>query len=489
MPALDTLLDLFRPVDALKGAAAVMGWDRQLWMPTGGSAARGAQESRLLGLQKAILTGDEFDRALDAVRAEGEEDGARIVRSAERIRKTMVRIPLDLLQRRVAISNEAYDVWKRAKATNDFPLLAPYYRDLFAIGREMADALDYEAHPYDALLDLFEPDTTHAQASAMFDALKAPLRDLIACATDEGGDEILDAGWRAEEDALLATMREVVTKIGLRADDARLDLANNAFCFGTGRGDARLTTRASDAFKGVVSSSLHEMGHALYGTNIDPRWDGSPLTYGHGLAAHESQSRLWENMVGRSYGFWSHFLPFFQSRHPRLTSVDLDRFLRALNRVRPEPVRVGADELTYNLHILIRYELEVRLIEGDLAVDDLPEAWDALYEEHLGLRPATSGEGVLQDVHWSRGSVGYFPTYAMGNIVAGSLWAELGTAFDLEADFARGDFTPVREWLTERVYRFGSGRTAREIVEAGGGTYLDPAPWLAYAESKFGNRA
>lgn len=486
MPALDDLLELFRPVDALRGAAAVMGWDRQLWMPSGGSAARGAQESRLLGLQKTILTGDEFDRALDAVRVEADEDGARVVRSAERLRKTMVRIPIELLQRRVALSNEAYDVWKRAKATNDFPLLAPYYRDLFAIAREMADALGYEEHPYDALLDLFEPDTTHRQAKAMFDRLKAPLRDLIARATDETTDEVLDSGWRAEEQALLATMREVLTKIGLRESDARLDLANNAFCSGTGRGDARLTTRASDAFKGVVSSSLHEMGHALYGTNIAPRWDGTPLTYAHGLAAHESQSRLWENMVGRSRGFWSHFLPLFQSRHPRLTSVGLDRFLLALNRVYPEPVRVGADELTYNFHILVRYELEVRLIEGTLAVDDLPEAWDALYQEHLGLRPASPGEGVLQDVHWSRGSVGYFPTYAMGNIVAGSLWAELGEKFDLESDFARGDFTPVREWLTERVYRWGSGRTAREIVEAGGGEYLDPSPWLRYAEAKFG---
>lgn len=486
---LDRLLDLFRPVDALRGATAILGWDRQLFMPPGGSSARGRHEAALLGLQKTILTGDEFDRALDDVRAEADEDGLRVVRSAERFRKTMVRIPIELLQRRVAVSNEAYDVWKRAKAASDFPMLAPYYRELFALGREMADALGYQEHPYDALLDLFEPDTTHAQAKAMFDALKAPLKELIARASDETHDEVLDSGWKSDEEALLDTMREVVAAIGLRKDDARLDLANNAFCSGTGRGDARLTTRSSDAFKGVVSSSLHEMGHALYGTNIAPEWDGTPLTYAHGLAAHESQSRLWENMVGRSQGFWSHFLPFFQSRHPRLSEVSPNRFLKALNRVHPEPVRVGADELTYNLHILIRYELEVRVIEGALAVDDLPEAWNALYEEHLGIRPANDAEGVLQDVHWSRGSLGYFPTYAMGNIVGGSLWRELGAAFDLEADFARGEFTPVREWLTERVYRYGSGRTAREIVEAGGGTYLDPAPWLDYATAKFGPRA
>ncbi len=476
MPA---LAPLFAPVDALRAAGALMGWDRQLLMPSGGGDARGRHETRLLGLQRAILASEEFARALE------EEPDPATRRSAERLRKPLVRIPLATLQRKVEVSNRAYDVWRKARAENDWPTLAPHIEELFAIARESADHLGYDAHPYDALLDLFEPGTTEREVRAMFGRLGPELRDLVATATSAAGDDALDAGWRAHEDGLLDLMRGVVAEIGLRPSDARIDLASNAFCSGTSRGDARLTTRASDALKGVVSSTLHEMGHALYATNLAPELDGTPRGYAHGLAAHESQSRLWENMVGRSRGFWTYFLPRFRERFPALADVGLDRFLRALNRVRPEPIRVGADELTYNLHILVRTELEIRLIEGTLAVRDLPEAWDDLYERHLGLRPKNAGEGVLQDVHWTRGSVGYFPTYAMGNVVSGALWAELGEAYDLDALFAAGDFAPVLSWLTERVYRHGSGRTAREITEAGPHAYLDPAPWIAYARAKF----
>ena len=473
------LATLFAPVDALRAAGAILGWDRQLFMPSGGGEARGRHEARLLGLQKTILASDEFERALETA------DPAT-ARSAERMRKPLMRVPLALLQRKVEVSNRAYDVWRKAKPANDWAALAPHIEELFAIARESAEHLGYEEHPYDALLDLFEPDTTHREVSAMFAALGPGLRDLVREAASEEADDALDSGWQGDEERLLDVMRGITAEIGLRASDARIDLANNAFCSGTSRGDARLTTRASDALKGVVSSTLHEMGHALYRTNIAPEWDGSPRTYAHGLAAHESQSRLWENMVGRSRGFWTFFLPRFEARFPRLRGIGAGRFLRALNRVHPEPVRVGADELTYNLHILVRTTLEVRLIEGGLSVRDLPEAWDALYEEHLGLRPKTLGEGVMQDVHWTRGSVGYFPTYAMGNVVSGALWSEIEGAFDTDALFARGEFAPVLDWLTERVYRHGSGRTAREITEAGPHAYLDPAPWLGYARAKFG---
>lgn len=472
------LSTLFAPVDALRAAGAILGWDRQLFMPPGGGEARGRAEARLLGLQKTILASDEFERALETT------DPAT-ARSAERIRKPIVRIPLALLQRKVEVSNRAYDVWRRAKPANDWTALAPHVEELFAIARESAEHLGYDEHPYDALLDLFEPGTTRREVTAMFDALGPGLRDLVREIASENEDAALDSGWSDDAEALLEVMRGVTAEIGLRPTDARLDLANNAFCSGTARGDARLTTRASDAFKGVVSSSLHEMGHALYGTNIAPEYDGTPRTYAHGLAAHESQSRLWENMVGRSRGFWTGFLPRFEARFPRLQGIGLDRFLGALNRVHPEPVRVGSDELTYNLHILIRYTLEVQLIEGKLEVRDLPEAWDALYEEHLGLRAKAPRDGVLQDVHWTRGSVGYFPTYSMGNIVSGALWDEITSEFDTDALFARGDFAPVLDWLTERVYRHGSGRTAREITGAGPHAYLDPAPWLGYARAKF----
>ncbi|MER3496008.1 MAG: carboxypeptidase, partial [Armatimonadota bacterium] len=341
------------------------------------------------------------------------------------------------------------------------------------------------AHPYDALLDLFEPKTTLREVQGMFDGLATPLRTLVDRARDDA-PTALDAGWSGEAEAIRHAMVGICTTMGLSPGASRIDLATSAFCSGTSRGDSRLTTRASDALKGVLSSTLHEMGHALYALNIARELDGTPLSYGHGLAAHESQSRLWENMVGRSRGFWTFALPRLAESFPRLANLKVNDAVRSANRVRPEAIRVGSDELTYNLHILVRFELEVALVEGSLEVKNLPEAWNDAYERHLGLRPASDQEGVLQDVHWSRGSVGYFPTYAMGNIVGGSLWKELNNLGDLDAQFAQGEFTPVREWLTERVYRHGSGRFAREITEIGGATYLDPAPWLEYAEAKFG---
>lgn len=247
-----------------------------------------------------------------------------------------------------------------------------------------------------------------------------------------------------------------------------------------------MTTRPSAHVKGVVSSSLHEMGHGLYEQGSPAEWADTPLAGGISLAVHESQSRLWENVVGRSAGFWTRFLPALKAEFP---SIDLDvpGMVRAMNKVEPELVRVGADELTYNLHILVRFELEVELVTGRLAVRDLPEAWNAKYAEYLGLTPPDDAHGVLQDVHWSRGSVGYFPTYTFGNLIGLQIWETLLKEIpDPDALMAKGDFAPILRWLSERIYRQGKRYAPRELATRITGSPMRPDAWLRYAQSKYG---
>jgi carboxypeptidase Taq len=247
-----------------------------------------------------------------------------------------------------------------------------------------------------------------------------------------------------------------------------------------------MTTRASDHVKGIVSSSLHEMGHGLYQQGDRPDWIGSPLSGGASLAIHESQSRLWENIVGRSRPFWSFFYSSLQGRHPQLSSLVMDDFWRAINKVEPTFIRVGSDELSYNLHILIRFELEVELITRRLAAKDLPEAWNERYRSYLGIVPPNDALGCLQDVHWSRGSVGYFPTYALGNILGGAIWKVLREEVgDVEEQMERGDFSSILSWLTEKIYRQGQRYTPKELLARVLPKEPDGSEWLQYASSKY----
>jgi carboxypeptidase Taq len=274
--------------------------------------------------------------------------------------------------------------------------------------------------------------------------------------------------------------------IGFDYDRGRLNVAPNAFCSNFGCTDVRMTTRPSDHIKGIVSSSLHEMGHGLYEQGSPLEWNGTPLGGGISLAVHESQSRLWENVVGRSRGFWKRFLPDLQAAFPQLNGLDAEAMYRAINKVAPEFVRVGADELTYNLHILVRFELEVELITGRLDINDLPEAWNAKYTEYLGITPPTNTLGCLQDVHWSRGYVGYFPTYAMGNLIGLQMWACLRKDIpNAEAMMEAGEFGEILGWLQEKVYRQGRRYTPSELVTRITGRPMEAGDWLAYANAKY----
>lgn len=488
MSAYAELIDRYHEVAALRAAVNLLGWDQQVLMPPGGAGARAAHSSRLRRLAHEKLTDDTLVRLAEraADETDPETDEGRTVAALRRDLETETKVPTELVLREARLSSEAYEVWKVAKATNDFSLLAPHLEGLFDIARETVDLLGYTDHPYDVLLNFFEYGATYAEARAVFDAIKGPIVELVR----EIGTKppVDDAPLRGSFDPerLRGFAERTAAVCGFDFGRGRLNLCANAFCSNLGRADVRMTTRPSDHVKGIVSSSLHEMGHGLYEQGSPAAWNDTPLAGGISLAVHESQSRLWENVIGRSHGFWTRFLPDLKAEFPGI-GLDVDGMVRAMNKVEPEYVRVGADELTYNLHILVRFELEVEIVTGGLALRDLPEAWNAKYTEYLGLTPPTDTLGCLQDVHWSRGSVGYFPTYTFGNLIGLQIWETLLEDIpDPDALMADGDFAPILDWLSERIYAQGKRYEPRELVTRVTGSPMRPDAWLRYARAKYG---
>lgn len=488
MSPYDRVLNLFSCFNALQKAQALLTWDQQVLMPPGGDRARAAHVAALGRLAHEVLVSDEMGRALeDAERAvvPGTLEAAslRAVRREIEVRRAL---PAELVERKSRVSSDAYLAWRQARATSEFALLRPYLEELFDIARETSRLRAVGNHPYDGLHDLFEEGATAAGTRAMFDALRGPIKTLIAECQSRPKPEsrFLWGDWDAE--TLRSWAEATAAKIGFDFKRGRLDVASNAFCTNFSCTDVRMTTRHNDRVEGIVFSSLHEMGHGLYEQNSNPAWDRLPLAGGISLGLHESQSRLWENIVGRSLPFWRHFLPSLQAALPALGGVSAEAFYQAINRVEPGPIRIGSDELSYNLHILVRFELECEIVEGTLAVRDLPEAWNAKYETLLGVTPANDGVGCLQDVHWSRGSVGYFPTYTMGNLISWQIWETLVTELgDVGEQMERGDFSQILGWLRERIYVHGKRYRPAELVERVTGSPMRADAYLRGMAAKY----
>ncbi len=486
MPALDELKAAFSDINALRAAGSLMNWDRQIFMPKLGAEARSAQVAILSRMAHEQLVSDKVLNLVSHARPETEEDSA-MVAALQRDLDVYTKLPPDLMERRTRVGSDAYEVWKRAKAGSNFSLLEPYLKELVDLSIEMTGHLGYEKHPYDALINLFELGATHADAAGMFETIKAPIVGLVKEIGERGrkiDDSLLIGDW--ESARLRDVAQEITSGIGYDYDCGRLDVGFNAFCVNLSMADVRMTTRPSNHVKGILSSSLHEMGHGLYEQGSPRKWDRTPLAGGISLAVHESQSRTWENIVGRSKGFWSHFLPVLQGAFPQLDAVLVADFHRCINKVQPELIRVGADELTYNLHILVRFELESDLITKKLEVKDLPEAWNAKYSEYLGLTPPDAASGCLQDVHWSRGMFGYFPTYSMGNLIGAQVWECLTKDIkDTEELMAKGDFEPILTWLTEKIYSKAKTLPPKELITQVTGRPMDASAWLSYVDDKY----
>jgi carboxypeptidase Taq len=479
----------YRDLTALHASVSLLNWDRQVLMPSGGSEARSIHIGRLTALAHQRLLNPSLRRAVEDARAEvaGDAIAERELALIQRQIDQASKLPLKLITRKAEIASQSYEVWRRARPSNDFDALRPYLMSLFDIAQETSSALGYTEHPYDPLLDLYEEGTKTSDVIRMFDQVKPRVSKLIRDIKVNGAR--IDATWLNgswETEPLRRAAQNIGAKIGFDYSKGRLDLCANAFCTTVSMNDVRMTTRPGTHIKGVLSSSLHELGHGLYEQNGNPDWSDTSLAGGASLAVHESQSRMWENIIGRSKPFWRYFFTYLQAEFPTLASKIPDQFYAAFTAIQPGWLRVGADELSYNMHILVRFEIEVEILTNKLQVRDMPEAWNAKMKEYVGVSIESDGQGCLQDVHWSKGSIGYFPTYAMGNLIGGQIWEKLRQQIPAwEEQLERGDTSQILAWLTEKIYVKASSQAPRDLVTGVCGDYLNPNPWLEYVEEKY----
>lgn len=496
MPSTALLLDALKTrlatVADLRAAAALLEWDQETYMPPGAAEARAHQLATLRTLAHAHLVAEETQALLtDLAAAEPDDPTDRaLLAVARRDVERAARRPEDLVARQARARTRAVEAWKRARHENDVAAFAPHLRELLALAREEADALGYADHPYDALLEEYEPGLTHAEVARTFAALQAELVPILEALTAVPPLDDAPVRGRFDPEQQWALGLAVAEAFGYDLARGRQDRSAHPFTTAfTPPFDVRITTRlAEDFFPTAFFGTLHEVGHALYEQGFDPALARTPLAEAASLGLHESQSRLWENLVGRSRGFWRWAFPKARAAFPdALADVEEEAFYRAVNRVAPSPIRVEADEVTYPLHVTLRFDLEVALLTGDLTVEDLPSAWHDGMRRLLGVTPRSDAEGCLQDIHWALGAFGYFPTYTLGSLMAVQLYdaaeRELG---DLQEHFAAGRFEPLLAWLRARIHRPGRTATTRELLLRATGSDLAAGPWLTYVRRKFG---
>jgi len=486
--AIDALKGRLYDINALNAAQAVMDWDHQCYMPTGGAEARAEHGAILSRMSHELLTSDETARLIENASREASTDIEKaLVRVSKRNYDLATKIPASLVAEKSRQSALAHEKWVQARKNNDFKSFAPQLELMFDLARQEAEYLGYTDHIYDALLDQYEEGAKMADAKSMYDTLKAPNVALIQAIKESSvkiDDSPLTGDYAKEKQSQFT--EALVQAIGFTFARGRQDVAAHPFCTNFSVNDVRLTTRFQDYVGSAIFGSLHEAGHGMYEQGSPTEWDRLPIAGGVSLGVHESQSRTWENIVGRSKAFWSHFLPKLQETFPQLKAYDLDTFYRMINKVEPSYIRVEADEVTYNMHTLTRFELECDVLSGKLAIADMPDAWNAKYTEYLGVTPRTDSEGCLQDVHWSAGLIGYFSTYTMGNLLSYQFWAclkrDLG---DVDAMMASGNFAPILGWLQTNIYKKGSSMTPKDLVMQVTGKPMGADDYVAGLQAKY----
>jgi len=473
-------------------AAGVLGWDQRTMMPRQGGEARAEALATVSRLAHERFVSDEVGSLLERLRPYEESHGydsdeASLIRVARRDWEKDRRVPAELQGELTRAGSRGQAAWIAARAADDFASFLPYLKGNLELKRRYIECFEPAEEPYDVLLDDFEPGMKTAEVREVFAVLRPALTEIVASAPALDASFLL-GDFPVERQEAFA--REVVARLGFEDDSWRLDPTHHPFCASFGNRDVRLTTRYRGDDLESVWSTLHEAGHGLYAHGIAAALQRSPLAHAPSLGLNESQSRTWENLVGRSLPFWRCFYTRLQEQFPaQLGGVELDAFWRAINRAEPGLIRVDADETTYSLHIILRFELEQELIAGTLAPEDLPEAWNERMREFLGVEVPGNADGVLQDVHWSAGGIGYFPTYALGNVISLQIWEHVRRELpDLDAQLEAGELRGLGEWLRERVYRHGRKFTPKETLGRAIGTQeLDPQPYLAYLRAKTEN--
>jgi carboxypeptidase Taq len=479
----------------LTKAATLLFWDQRVMMPPGGAAARAEATATITRLAQERFVAEDIGKLLEDLRGFEESSDydsfeASLIRVTRRDYEKATRVPPELVGEISRASTLALAAWGPAKEASDFDALRPHLETNLALRHRYIECFDPPDETYDVLLDNFEPNMKTAEVREIFDELKEELVPLIAEIADAGEIDDSFLHGRFDEGAQRAFGYQVLERFGYTEEEWRLDETAHPFMTTPGHRDIRLTTKFRPDDLSSLFGTMHEFGHGVYEWGVDESLARTPLHSGVSLGLHESQSRTWENLVGRSRSFWRYFYPRLQDAFPQLGPVDEEAFYRAVNKVHPSLIRIDADEVTYNMHIILRFELEQDLIDGRVDVADLPGAWNAKMDEYLGVDVPDDARGVLQDMHWAAGGFGYFPTYALGNVISVQIWErakeDLG---DLDERFERGEFGELSEWLREHLYVLGRKFTPQETIERVTGSPIDAKPYVRYLREKLAPQA
>jgi carboxypeptidase Taq len=490
---LKQLKDKIAEISNLSRAIALLGWDQQTYMPPAAAESRGNQLAILQQLAQERSISAELGKLIDKLipslsSLDPNSDDARFIAVSSKDFDKATRVPVDFVVVQAKVTALAQQAWVEARQKSDFSIFLPHLEKVVELRKRYTEFFPEADHPYDALLDDFEPGMKTSEVRAIFDELRPKQVELIKAISQKPqvDDSFLHQAY--DENKQWAFGVEVITKFGYDWNRGRQDKAHHPFTTSFGLDDVRITTRVDpNFFNTMLFGTMHECGHALYGLGIGRNLDYTGLDSGASLAIHESQSRMWENQVGRSLPFWQFFYPRLQEIFPaQLGNVPLTAFYKGINKVKPSNIRVEADEATYNLHIMLRLELEIAMIEGKIAIKDLPDLWNSRMRDYLGVTPSNDAQGVLQDIHWSFGGLGYFSTYALGNLVSVQLWEKINQDIpDLPEQISQGKFSGLLAWLVGHVHQYGRKFEPQDLVQKITGSKINSVPYLRYLNNKY----
>jgi carboxypeptidase Taq len=489
---LDQLKETLATLADLNGAQGVLGWDQQTYMPPLAAEARGQQLGTLGKISHDIATSAELGKLLDglkgyAVDLDPDSNDARMIKYAVRDFEMSTWVPGEFVVEQAQVIALASQAWTEAKQQSDFAHFRPHLEKIVDLTHRFIGFFPPADHPYDILLDIYEPEMKTADVKTIFSNLRTQQVELIKkiSTKPQVDDSFLHQPFDEKKQWDFGV--DVVTKFGYDWQRGRQDKVSHPFTSSFSINDVRITTRINPGFlNSMLFGTMHEAGHALYDLGHAPELERTNLNTGASQAVHESQSRMWENLVGRSLPFWQYFYPRLKEYFPQLDDISLEDFYKGINKTQPSLIRVEADEATYNLHIMLRLELEIAIIEGKVQVKDLPQAWNEKMQEYLGVTPRDDATGVLQDVHWSWGYFGYFSTYALGNLISAQLWEKIEKDIpDLDGQIRQGKFDTLLEWLRKNVHQYGRKFLPQELVQKITGSKIDAAAYIRYLNKKF----
>lgn len=491
---IEELKVLLGEISDLHAAEAVLSWDQQTYMPLGGAESRAMQMTTLAKKAHELFISDKIGQLLTDIEAKaGDLDydsfEASLIRVTRRNYKRMKRLPPKLVAELAKACALGDIAWRKAREKSDFSIFKPHLKKILDLTIQKAEALGYKERIYDALLYNFEPEMKTSQVEKLINELKAELISLVKEISEQQNavdDSIFDQDFNIDKQWNFGI--KVIRRLGFDFEHGRQDRSTHPFTTSFSTNDVRLTTRIyKDKFKEALFGSIHEAGHGMYEQGIDQTFNRTILRDGASLGVHESQSLLWENIIGHSKGFWIFWLPRLKEYFPnQLDGVDIDTFYRAVNKVCPSLIRIDADEVTYNLHIFLRFEIENLMLEHQVKVKELPELWNLKMEEYLGIRPPNDAKGVLQDIHWSMGGIGYFPTYFLGNLLSVIFYNQaINDLPNIPEQIKKGNFTPLRKWMRKKIHNEGAKYTPEELVKRVTGGPICTEPFLTYIKKKY----